>query len=137
MALLFNPMEANAFWNSRMLLARTGSEQLIKARTDERSYCAHCALGGAAGNELEGKVRHPRQRALIFADNLQHGFWMHHPIQRRLHHHGQVANHGQHKAGNQSHVVVQRQPAVNAVRRRHLFSVPAPDVRVASARQHG
>src|SRR4029077_21231582 len=42
-------MEANAFWNSCMLLARTGSEQLIKARTEERSYCAHRGRGVRRG----------------------------------------------------------------------------------------
>ena len=55
MALAFNPMEAKAHWNSCKLLARTGSEQLIKARTDERSYCAHRLRGVRRGTNWKAK----------------------------------------------------------------------------------
>jgi hypothetical protein len=51
----------------------------------------------------------------MLADDLQHGLRMHHPVERRLHYERNVAGHGKHKAGDQAHVVIKRQPAVNAV----------------------
>src|ERR1039457_1547745 len=48
-------MAEKAFWNSCMLLNRTGSEQLISARADERSYCAHRPGGVRRGTNCTAK----------------------------------------------------------------------------------
>ena len=53
----------------------------------------------------------------MLADDLQHGFRMHHPVERRLHYERYVAGHWKHEAGDQAHVVIKRQPAVNPVGR--------------------
>ncbi len=98
-----------------MLLARTGSEQLIRARADERSYCDHRLGGVRRGTNWKAKFGSHDSVHLVLADYLQHGFRMHHPVQGRLHHHRHMADHGQHETRNQSHVVIKRQPAINAV----------------------
>src|SRR5208337_819163 len=48
-------MAEKAFSNSCMLLDRTGSEQLIIARTDERSYCVHRLGGVRRGTNWKAK----------------------------------------------------------------------------------
>src|ERR1019366_3417963 len=52
---LFNPIAENALSNSCMLLDRTGSEQLIRARADERSNCVHRLTGVRRGRNRKAK----------------------------------------------------------------------------------
>ena len=53
----------------------------------------------------------------MLAEYLQHGFRMHHPVERRLHDERYVAGHWKHEAGDEAHVMIKRQPAVNPVGR--------------------
>ena len=53
----------------------------------------------------------------MLTNDLQHSFRMHHPVERRLHHERYVAGHRKHEAGDQAHVMIKRQPAVNPIRR--------------------
>ena len=71
---------------------------------------------GATRDKLKSKVGQPGQRALMFADEPQHSFRVHHPAKRRLHYERYVVCHGEHEAGDHAHVVVERKPAINPVR---------------------
>ena len=131
-----NPTAANA----RIELVHAGRAHRLRA-VDERAQPTRGRMRPALPrrpprHKLESEIRQPRQRAAILAIDLQHGLGMHHPVQRRLHHHRHVANHGQHEAGDQPHVVIQRQPAINAIARAVDVEHLAPGARAGAAPPH-
>ena len=65
--------------------------------------------------ELQREIRDPAECASILADKGKHGCRLNNPIRRRLHHDVQMSSQRQHETRNQTHVVVERQPAIDLV----------------------
>ena len=75
------------------------------------------ARANLLGAEIVGKIRQPGQRAPVARNGLQQAHRRTHPIEGR-HQHQRIAGQNRHQeAGNQAHVVVQRQPGNDHVLR--------------------
>src|SRR5262249_30203816 len=100
----------DAFGSDRLRAVDEGTEgRQVVSSAGNRGY--------SPGHELKCEIGLPRHSALVLTDQLEHGFRPKNPLRRRLHDHREVTNHRQHKTGDQTHIVVQGQPAIQTIGR--------------------